>query len=188
MASTTKTGTGSLGVRRPFRGFFGFDLLTGIWLLAVTALIRVVLVLGAYSSGSYGLVSVFFALLIALPWIVLSRTGRRRIGLTRPARLASLLVAMLSGAGACAVVFALFTALYARTIDNPFVYIASSYAAIPQPLTDADRVVYFLIFAVINMTLSPIGEEILYRGMSTEMLRARLFVPPVGLEPTLRQF
>lgn len=34
--------------------------------------------------------------------------------------------------------------------------------------------IYFLIFAVINATFSPLGEEILYRGMATEMLRTRL--------------
>ena len=162
------------GVRRVFRRFVGFDVRTAIWLLTVTALVRVVLVLGANWSGSYGLVSVFFVVLAALPWIVLDRTGRRRIGLTRPRRLVPIVVAILSGAVVCGAVFALFTALYAHTIGNPFVYIASSYSAIPQPLTDSDRAIYFAIFAVVNMTFSPIGEEILYRGMSTEMLRTRL--------------
>lgn len=65
------------------------------------------------------------------------------------------------------------TALFGESIANPFVYIASSYSAVPQPLTDTDRMVCFLIFAVINTTFSPLGEEILYRGATAEMIRTR---------------
>lgn len=162
-------GAGS-GVRRPFRRFFGFNLRTGIWLLAVTAVVRIALVLSANASGSYGLVSTFFVVLIVLPWIVLDRSGRRRIGLTRSRGLTPIGLAILVGTMSCATVFAVFTGLYGRSIANPFAYIASSYSAIPSPLADTDRLTYFLIFAVINMTFSPLGEELLYRGMVAEML------------------
>lgn len=166
--------SGRSGIRTPFRRFFGFDLRTGIVLLTVTALLRILIVLGANATGSYQLVSVFFVVLIALPWIAFTRPGRRRIGFTRPKGGKAVVLAIGAGAAVCVATFALMTALFGHSIANPFVYIASSYAAIPQPLTDADRMIYFLIFAVINATFSPLGEEILYRGMSTEMLRTRL--------------
>ena len=40
------------GVRAPFNRFFGFDLRTGIILLTVIALLRVIIVLGANATGS----------------------------------------------------------------------------------------------------------------------------------------
>ena len=166
--------SGRTGVRAPFRRFFGFDLRTGIVLLAITALLRILIVLGANATGSYQLVSVFFVALIALPWVVLTRPGRRRIGFTRPQSWRVVILAIGMGAAMCVLTFALMTALFGHSITNPFVYIASSYSAIPQPLTDADRMIYFVIFAVTGATFSPLGEEILYRGMATEMLRTRL--------------
>lgn len=161
-------------IRRPFRRIVGFDLRTGITVLAVTALVRIVIVLGANASANYQLVSVFFVVLIALPWVMLTRRGRTQIGFTRPQSWKAVVLAIAMGAAMCLATFALMTTLFGQSIANPFVYISSSYSAIPQPLTDADRTIYFVIFAIINMTLSPIGEEILYRGMATEMLRTRL--------------
>lgn len=169
-----RPGTSAPSVRAPFRRFFGFDLRTGIILLAVTALLRVLIVLGANATGSYQLVSVFFVALIALPWVVLTRTGRRRIGFTRPDGWRAVILAIAMGATMCIATFALMTALFGESIANPFVYIASSSSAIPQPLTDADRMISFVVFAVINATFSPLGEEVLYRGMATEMLRTHL--------------
>ena len=166
--------SGRSGVRTPFRRFFGFDLRTGIILLATTALLRILIVLGANATGSYHLVSVFFVALIALPWVALTRSGRRRIGFTGPKNWKAVILAIGMGAAMCVATFALMAEVFGHSIANPFVYIASSYAAIPQPLTDADRMIYFIVFAVINATFSPLGEEILYRGMATEMLRSRL--------------
>jgi len=174
-AGTRRTVTsGRSGVRAPFRRFFGFDLRTGIVLLTTTALLRILIVLEANATGSYHLVSVFFVALIALPWVALTGPGRRRIGFTRPRSWNAVILAAGMGAAMCVATFALMTALFGHSIANPFVYIASSYAAIPQPLTDVDRMIYFVIFAIINATFSPLGEEILYRGMATEMLRTRL--------------
>lgn len=161
-------------VRAPFRRFLGFDLRTGVILLTVTALVRILVVLGANATGSYQLVSVYFVALIALPWIMCTRSGRRRIGFVRPRGGKAVALAIGMGAAACAATATLLTALFGQSLANPFVYIASSYSAIPHPLADADRLIYFLIFVVINATLSPIGEEVLYRGMATEMLRTRL--------------
>ena len=42
--------------------------------------------LQANVTGSYQVVSLVFVAMIALPWLLLTRDGRTRIGLVRPAR------------------------------------------------------------------------------------------------------
>ena len=45
-------------------------------------------------------------------------------------------------------------------------YISNSYSAIPLgELKGTNKLLYFGMFAVIGMTFSPIGEELLYRGL-----------------------
>lgn len=53
-----------------------------------------------------------------------------------------------------------------HSISNWFVYISNSYGAIPiEELKGNNKHLYFVIFALIGMTFSPIGEELLYRGL-----------------------
>jgi len=72
------------------------------------------------------------------------------------------------------VVYAAATALWGRTVANPFVYIAGSYTNVPDSLSDEARLIYFLIYAVIGILFSPIGEELLYRGIAHESIASRL--------------
>ena len=55
--------------------------------------------------------------------------------------------------------------LFAETVSNWFVYISNSYAVPKASLSESDRLIYFIIYAVIGMTFSPIGEELFYRGL-----------------------
>lgn len=125
-------------------------------------------------TGQYQAVSVVFLLMAVLPWVLLTRSGRRRIGVVKPTRWRWMLPGAIAGAGACVVVFALFSMLWAGTMQNAFAYIGSSYSAVPADASVTDRATYFAIFAVIGMTFSPIGEELLYRGGAQECLRRRL--------------
>jgi membrane protease YdiL (CAAX protease family) len=59
-------------------------------------------------------------------------------------------------------------AVWGHTLSHPFAYIALSYSGVPASPADDDRLTYFIIFAVIGMLLSPIGEEVLYRGVVPE--------------------
>ena len=115
-------------VRAGWQRFAGFDLRTGIRLLIVFGMARMAVVFAANAGGSYQAVSVVFVLMAALPWIVLRRAGRRRIGLVRPTSWWQVLAAVAAGVTLCAVVFFAFTALVGRSIHNPFAYIAASYA------------------------------------------------------------
>lgn len=143
----------------PFGPFFGFDLRTGIVLLTVTALLRILIVLGANATGSYlaGQCVLRRAHRLAMDRIHQARSTA--VGFTQPKGGKAVVLAIGAGAAVCVATFALMTALFGHSIANPFVYIASSYAAIPQPLTDADRMIYFLIFAVINATFSPLAKR-----------------------------
>jgi membrane protease YdiL (CAAX protease family) len=59
-------------------------------------------------------------------------------------------------------------------MSNPFAYIALSYSNVPALPTEQDRLIYFIVFAVIGMLFSPIGEEVLYRGLAHEGFAAQL--------------
>lgn len=118
--------------------------------------------LQANVTGSYAVVSIVFIATALLPRVLLTRDGRRRIGISRPARWKWVLPAALAGMACCLITFALATVLWAESVSNPFIYIARSYSAVPDPLSDADRLIYFAIFASIGMLFRPIGEELLW--------------------------
>jgi uncharacterized protein len=157
-------------IRGPFRRLLGFDVRTGILLLVVFGLVRVGLVLQANATGSYQVVSVIFVAMVVLPWVVLTRAGRRKIGIVRPARWRWVLPAATAGVTAFLAVYATAAALWGVTVQNPFAYIAGTYTNVPDSPSDADRLTYFIVCAVIGILFSPIGEELLYRGIAHESL------------------
>ena len=160
--------------RRVVRGRLGFDIRTGVLLVSVFGAIRVALVLQANVTGSYQAVSIVFVAMAVLPWLLLTKPGRRQVGLVRPTRWRWMLPAALAGSAAALLVFAVFRALWADTVRNAFVYIGGTYTAVPAEVSDSDRAIYFVIFAVIGITFSPIGEELLYRGVAQESFAAKL--------------
>jgi membrane protease YdiL (CAAX protease family) len=67
----------------------------------------------------------------------------------------------------CLLLFAFTRLAFGLEISNPFVYIASLAA------TDNASMAYFLIYMIIIMTFSPIGEELFYRGVVHQAFRER---------------
>jgi membrane protease YdiL (CAAX protease family) len=161
-------------VRRAFRNLIGLNVGTGVMLLVLFGVVRMALVLQANVTGSYSVVSLVFVVMAVLPWLVLTREGRRRVGIVRPARWRWMLPAALTGITCCLATFALVVLLWGESGSNPFVYIAGTYSAVPGELSAEDRLIYFVIFAVIAMLFSPIGEELLYRGFAHQSIAARL--------------
>ena len=143
---------------------------TGLLLVVLFGTVRMLLVLQANVTGSYQVVSVVFVAMALLPVILLTRTGRRRVGLEMPARWRWMLAAALAGAAASLLTFGLFSAAWGDSLRNAFVYIGGTYSVVPDDVSAADRAIYFVIFAVIGLTFSPIGEELLYRGIVHESL------------------
>ncbi len=160
--------------RRLFREWLGFNVRTGALLIIFFGVVRMALVLQSNVTGSYQAVSIVFVAMAALPWILLTRHGRRRVGIVRPRRWRWVLPGIVAGGLACMVVFAVFTALWGDSTQNAFVYIGGTYSAVPADVGSADRAIYFAIFAFIGVTFSPIGEELLYRGVAQEGFAAKL--------------
>ena len=100
-----------------------------------------------------------------LPFILLNRKGRRHIGLRKTKKRRSLVYSFLIGIVICIPVFLLGYLLYGTEDSNWFVYISRSYSGgLPKDLTNVKHL-YFAIFALISMVFSPIGEELMYRGL-----------------------
>ena len=128
---------------------------------------RFFLVLTANITGSYQQVSFIFLSMIAFPFILLNKEGRRLIGIKKPANWKWLILSFLLGIGISCVIYSAGTVLYRQSTSNWFVYISQSYT-LPDDVLNADRLLYFAIFSVVSMTFSPVGEEFLYRGLIHE--------------------
>jgi hypothetical protein len=100
-----------------------------------------------------------------VPFILLTKEGRRKIGIKRPENTVWLVYSLLIGVSVSILMFVIAEILYANSLNNWFVYISRSYAMASFHLNDRDRLDYFIIYAVTSMTFSPIGEELFYRGI-----------------------
>ncbi|HEY0026798.1 MAG TPA: CPBP family intramembrane glutamic endopeptidase [Allosphingosinicella sp.] len=161
-------------VRPAFRGWLGLTVKTGWILLALFSVIRVGLVLHANVTRNYALVSLLFVIMASTPLILLRRPGRERIGIIWRPRLSGLIIGIALGASCCAAMLLSAHMLFGSGEDNAFVYIAATYTGLPPVMTDTQRWIYFGVFALIGMTLSPIGEELFYRGLVHECFVGRM--------------
>lgn len=110
------------------------------------------------------------------PFLFLTKEGRKIIGMQRPKSIQWMAGSFVLGVLACTVVFILGKYLYQNSIENWFVYISNSWGSIPKDeLLGMNKNLYFAMFAIIGMTFSPIGEELLYRGLIHQS-----FVPKFG--------
>jgi membrane protease YdiL (CAAX protease family) len=140
----------------------------GIFLILLFGIPRFIVVLNAYVSGQSQWVSIIFTLMCFTPLLLLKKAGRREMGLRKSSRALWLLWGFLLGCGMCLLLFACTRLLFGTEISNPFVYIASGTTTSSQSAT------YFLIYMVIIMTFSPIGEELFYRGVVHQAFREQL--------------
>lgn len=154
-----------MDVLKPFWKFISYNYKFGLFLIFIFGIPRFFLVLHANSSGGgYGYVSLIFLLMWFTPWILLTKEGRRGIGIKKPSNYAWLFYSFLIGAVFCFIMYFFFTVLFEDTVSNSFVYISRSYA-VPHEALDANRLMFFLTFSLVGMTFSPIGEELFYRGV-----------------------
>lgn len=150
---------------RPFwNRYFTFNWQFGLALLLLVCIPRFVLVLQANSSGSYGSIGALMVLSALCPFIFLSRSGRRKIGLTKPQRYRVLILAFAAG-----LIFSLFLyyvghSLYGNTYENWYTYVGRSYK-IPAAIKPNDKTILFTVVALTGMLFSPVGEEFFFRGI-----------------------
>jgi hypothetical protein len=144
---------------------FRFDWKFGMALILIFGIPRFILVLSANVTGNYSSVSILFLLMWIAPFVLLTKAGRREIGISMPRNHAWPFYAFAIGALVCTAIFLIGMLLYERSLNNWFVYIGQSYQLPAGELSATDKRIYFIIFALIGMTFSPIGEELLYRGL-----------------------
>jgi hypothetical protein len=161
-------------LRSLFRGWLGFNPRSGWILLGLFSLARVGLVLQANVSRSYALVSVMFVVMALTPLLLLTCRGRRRMGLVWRIRLSGSLWGVLLGATCCTAMIVSANVLFGVGEDNAFVYVAGTYSGLPPAMSNTARLILFGVFALIGMTLSPIGEELFYRGLVHECFVGKL--------------
>ena len=150
---------------------FKFNWQFGLALILVFGIPRFLIVLQANTTGNYNFTSIIFLIMWITPFILLTKQGRRTIGMKKPENYIWLIYSFFIGIIICILAYLIGTWLYQSTIDNWFVYISNSYGSIPaEALQGINRNSYFIIFAVIGMTFSPIGEELLYRGLIHQSL------------------
>ncbi|HME57959.1 MAG TPA: CPBP family intramembrane glutamic endopeptidase [Terracidiphilus sp.] len=137
--------------------------LFSLLLLALLAAMRFYAVFGPPQARILFLIH--FLVMWALPFIVLTAQGRREIGLRRQGNTASNLV-LCALAGACAgfAVYAAGMALYGASPDNWCVNIHDEFQ-IAQLRAAMPLAAAFAAIVLPAMIFSPIGEEILFRGL-----------------------
>lgn len=152
-------------LRPIWRPLFNVNWQLGLGLILLFGIPRFILVLQASQTGDFSLVSMIFILMWLAPFILLTRAGRRSIGLRKPRHYRWLGYGVLLGMLACVMMYFIATFLFAHSIENWLVYTRQSYQLQTGPVAPSDRWIYFIIFSVIAMTFSPVGEELLYRGL-----------------------
>lgn len=156
-------------------GKLSFNWQLGLGLILLFGIPRFLVVLEANRTGSYGLTSIVFLLMILTPFLILTKQGRKSMELTHPSSTFLLLLSFMFGIALCALIFWLGETLYGDTLSNWFVYISESYGALPSDqLSGESKWTFFLVFAAIGITFSPFGEEFLYRGLIHRCFTDRL--------------
>lgn len=116
-----------------------------------------------------------FVLMTLAPWLLLTRDGRRAIGLHAPPTWWALVPAVLAGAVAALACFAAGLLIFGHSADNWFMTIAASYRGM-MPTASFSVLTLHLVFTLPALLFSPIGEEIFFRGLLQRALEQRLSV------------
>lgn len=150
---------------RPFWGkLFNFNWKFGTLLILIICIPRFILVLIANSSGDYGSIGIIMALSAIIPFLFLSKYGQRRIGLTTPKKFSWLIVAFFAGLFASVILYVLGVVMYGNSDGNWYKYIGKSYK-IPLRINGSHKAIMFGVMSLTGMTVSPIGEELFFRGI-----------------------
>lgn len=147
------------------------------WLLALAlcagiVIWRALLMLGP-SRGAGPVMALHFVVLALLPMLMLSRDGRRQIGLTRARSAAWYVLGPLLGAVAAMVFWYVGVALFEETADHWFVTVRQALFADPR-LRAMTPAASFVTLALPAAIFSPIGEELFFRGYLHESLARRM--------------
>lgn len=150
---------------KPFwNKYFLFDWKFGLFLIGIVCMPRFILVLQANQTGNYGPIGAVMLVSALVPFVFLSRYGRRAIGIRPTRRLRTLLLSFILGVTISFLLYLIGYELYDSSSQNWYQYIGKSYN-IPEVISANDKLVLFAIMAGTGMIFSPIGEELFFRGI-----------------------
>jgi uncharacterized protein len=145
---------------------------TGLVFIILLSIPRVIIVLQASLTGNYQYVSILFLIMWLMPFVLLTKAGRKQIGIKKPQNYWWVVTGFLAGMGCCGVMYLMAAWLFGINTHHWLVYISGTYTQLPTVMTDTDRFIFFLVYSAISMTFSPVGEELFYRGIVHENFAA----------------
>ena len=150
---------------KPFwRKIFNFDWKLGLFLILLICIPRFALVLQANQTANYSWLGLIMLISAIVPFLFLSKQGRRKIGIKKAENFNWLFIALVVGLVFSIALYYLGAELYGNSFENWYYYIAESYN-IPAGIDEEGKLVLFSIMALTGMTFSPIGEELFFRGI-----------------------
>jgi uncharacterized protein len=150
---------------KPFwHKFFDFNWKFGLFLIIIICIPRFLLVLNANASGNYAPLGIVMVISAIVPFIFLNKYGRGKIGIKTSKKYKSWLIAFATGLMVSVLIYSLGQILYGNTYENWYQYIGNSYQ-ISVEINQHDKLILFVVMAFTGMTFSPIGEELLFRGI-----------------------
>ncbi|MBT8219482.1 MAG: CPBP family intramembrane metalloprotease [Bacteroidia bacterium] len=152
-------------IRMQLKGIISFNWKLGFALILIFGVIRFLIVTYSIQTGDNKYLSFIFLLMILMPFILLNKEGRKSIGIQKIRHLKWIFYAFLLAAVSCGFMHLVGDSLFGSDISNWFRYIGESYPIDLTAIDSEDKLVYFVIFALIGMTFSPFGEELMYRGV-----------------------
>jgi membrane protease YdiL (CAAX protease family) len=151
-------------LRKIWSKYFSFDWKLGLFLIVVFAVLRFVIALNNAKYGGNSAIFMLFLSMWFVPVILLTSEGRKTIGIRKPDKWIKILYSFLAGAAFCGISYLISYLLYGYSVNNSFVYLSRVYGLTPEML-EAYRYKLFFISLFVSMTFSPVGEELLYRGV-----------------------
>jgi membrane protease YdiL (CAAX protease family) len=147
-----------------------------VWALLLSMLFVAMRVIGTMGGKVWlPLLPLSFVLMMLIPWLLLTATARRQIGLTRATSSTWYVVALVAGVFAASVCYAIGVALFDRSADNWFVSVTNNYRGTLNT-ANMDMLRLHLIFTIPALLFSPIGEEIFFRGFLQQALQEKFSV------------
>lgn len=126
-------------------------------------------------NGMYNAIAIIFVVMMALPLLLMTKTGRQESGMKKPTHVVRLVLSFLVGIVISLSVFWLGLALYDHSSLNWYVAIMSTIKGVPLASVKASPGL-FAVVALPAVIFSPLGEEFFFRGMLHEAFSKRFAI------------
>lgn len=153
--------------RKMWLGSISFDWKFGVFLILLFAIPRFIIALNNAVHGGSQAIFLLYLSMWFIPFIFLTTKGRRLMGIKKPDKWITLFYAFLAGLAFCGIYYLITCWLFGNSVNNSFTYMSRVFGMSPE-MMEAYRSRIFIASLVMGMTFSPVGEELLYRGMVHE--------------------